>query len=741
LLRYSESFAMVESLAIPSTQVTHAPQAVLRQVFGYEQFRPWQAEIIANVLQRRDTLVIMPTGGGKSLCYQLPALLFEGLTVVVSPLIALMHDQVAQLRQLGVAAVYLNSSLEPAAYGATVQQIRQGAVKLLYVAPETLLRPDVLTLLSDSQLTLMAIDEAHCISQWGHDFRPEYRQLVAVRRRFPQAVCLALTATATPRVQADIKTSLGFRAEDEFITSFDRPNLSIAVTPKSHTLRQTLAFLASHAGQSGILYCNTQRQVDELHAALVENGINALPYHAGLDSATRRRNQEAFLRDDTPVMVATVAFGMGIDKPDVRFVLHVDLPKDIESYYQQIGRAGRDGLPADCLLLYSYSDVHTIRHFIDQGAASEREERLQRLQTFVRWAESDECRRRALLAYFGDHYPPDNCQSCDNCLASEQERVDLTVPAQKFLSCVARTRELFGINHIIQVLRGSQAREVLQRGHDQLSTYGIGQEFSTEQWKHLARQFLQQGLLEQDLKFGSLKLTPKARAVFKGEPIWGTLAARASGGPTAETTTYDAALFAQLRTHRKRLADQSGVPPYVIFPDVTLQEMATYFPHSPATFATLQGVGQQKLARYADEFLPIIVAYCEANGLTERPKAGAEAPRRLRVGKTKTEEVGEAFAAGQSIAELMAAHAVKRQTIITHLDKYVQAGQPLPVAALRAESTLADKDQARVLAAFAEQGSDFLRPVYDALGGEISYDELHLLRIVFRLEMESAISA
>jgi ATP-dependent DNA helicase RecQ len=735
------SLAMVESMALSSNQAMHAPQEVLRQVFGYDQFRPWQAEIIANVLQRRDTLVIMPTGGGKSLCYQLPALLFEGLTVVVSPLIALMHDQVAQLRQLGVAAVYLNSSLEPAEYGATVRQIRQGEVKLLYVAPETLLRPEVLTLLSDSRLTMLAIDEAHCISQWGHDFRPEYRQLVAVRRRFPQAVCIALTATATPRVQSDIKASLGFRAEDEFVTSFDRPNLSIAVTPKTHTLRQTLAFLTSHAGQSGILYCNTQRQVDELHAALVENGVNCLPYHAGLESATRRRNQEAFLRDDTPVMVATVAFGMGIDKPDVRFVLHVDLPKDIESYYQQIGRAGRDGLPADCLLLYSYSDVHTIRHFIDQGADSEREERIQRLQTFVRWAESDQCRRKALLSYFGDQYVQDNCQTCDNCLAGERERVDLTVPAQKFLSCVARTRELFGMNHIILVLRGSQAREVIQRGHDQLSTYGIGQEFSTEQWKHLARQFLQQGLLEQEMQFGSLKLTPKARAVFKGEPVWGTLTERASASPTEEATPYDAALFEQLRAHRKTLADQNGVPPYVIFPDVTLQEMATYFPHSPAAFATLQGVGQQKLTRYADEFLPLIATYCQAKGLTERSKPVEEAPRRLRVGKTKTEEVGEAFAAGQSIADLMAAHTVKRQTIINHLEKYAQTGQPLSVAALRAESTLSDKAQARVLAAFAELGGDFLRPVYDALGGEISYDELHLLRMVFRLEAQAAVSA
>ena len=725
---------MLPSIADAIAPDHTSPQETLRRVFGYNDFRPRQADIIANVLHRRDTLVIMPTGGGKSLCYQLPALLLDGLTVVVSPLIALMQDQVAQLRQLGVAAVCLNSSLSAADYLATVKKVRQGEVKLLYVAPETLLRFDLLMLLEQCRLTLLAIDEAHCISQWGHDFRPEYRQLVEVRQRFPQAVCLALTATATPRVQADIKASLGFRDENEFITSFDRPNLFVAVTPKVHTLRQTLAFLTAHAGQSGIIYCNTQRQVDELSAALVEHDIACLPYHAGLDSATRQRNQTAFLRDNTPVMAATIAFGMGIDKPDVRFVLHVDLPKDIESYYQQIGRAGRDGLRADCLLLYSYGDVQTIRYFISQGAASEQAERTQRLQTLVRWAEGDACRRRALLTYFGETDIADVCQMCDNCLAGAQERVDLTVPAQKFLSCVARTRELFGANHIIQVLRGSQAKEVLQRGHHQLSTYGIGQEFSVEQWKHLARQFIQQGLLTQDMQYGSLKLTEKARAVFKGEPVWGTVAAATISAAVAAPAGYEAALFEQLRAHRKALADAQGAPPYMVFSDVTLQEMATYLPHSKAAFALLQGVGQQKLARYADEFLPLIAAYCREHGLSERTKTVTDGPRRLRAGKARSEEVGDAFVAGQSIADLMEAHLVKRPTIISHLGKYAQEGGTLPVERLRAESTLPTVVQDQVIAAFRNEGFDYLRPIFDRFAGDVSYDELHLLRIVARLE-------
>ena len=602
---------------------------VLQTVFGYDEFRPLQEEIIENVLRRRDTLIIMPTGGGKSLCYQLPALLFEGLTVVVSPLISLMQDQVTQLRQWGVPAVFLNSALTHDEYLSTTRQVRRGAVKLLYMAPETLLRPETLLLLRECQLDCLAIDEAHCISQWGHDFRPEYRQLAQVRERFPKAVCIALTATATSRVRTDIRQVLGFRNENEFLASFDRENLSIAVEPKVDLDLQIIDFLSTHRDQSGIIYCATRGQVNTLYEELVAQNISALPYHAGLDTETRKRNQTAFIRDNVRIMVATIAFGMGIDKPDVRFVVHADLPKNIECYYQEIGRAGRDGLRADCLLLFSYGDVHTIQHFIQQGAPSEQAGRRALLTTLVDWATSTDCRRIGLLGYFGEDYEADNCQMCDNCLVEADEQVDLTIPAQKFLSCVVRTGEIFGINHIVDVLRGSRARRVLELRHDKLSTYGIGMEYSAEQWKLLAGQFIRQLLLRRDMEHGGIQLTPKGRAVFKGEPVWGTPVETQVSRHSAsdETAEYDTGLFEQLRAQRKALADAEGIPPYMVFSDRSLHEMATYFPHSTEAFESTHGVGPVKVERYGGSFLAIIRDYCQQHGQTEQAKSTSRPSR------------------------------------------------------------------------------------------------------------------
>ena len=710
------------------------PLAVLKRVFGYDEFRPFQAPIVENLLAHRDTLVIMPTGGGKSLCYQLPALLMDGLTLVVSPLIALMHDQVDQLRQLGVAAAFLNSTLTAAAYNATVMQARNGQLKLLYMAPETLLRPESLDLLASCRLTTIAIDEAHCISQWGHDFRPEYRQLVTVRRRFPGAVCVALTATATPRVQQDIAATLDLRNENIFVAGFDRPNLFIGIQPKVDTVRQILDFLAAHADQTGIIYCSTQKHVDDLTNTLQAKGIAALPYHAGLDKTVRERNQRAFMVDDVRIMVATIAFGMGVDKPDVRFVLHVDLPQDVENYYQQIGRAGRDGERADCLLLFGYGDVQTIQHFIREGAEQERAGRTARLQTLVGWAETAACRRQALLGYFGETYTVENCGMCDNCAPATTAQVELTEPAQKFLSCVVRTGQKFGIGHVINVLRGSRAQSVLKWGHEQLTTYGLGQALSEAAWKHLAQQFLHQGLLAHEMAHGTVSVTEKGWAVLRNQAqVWGTQLAPPPTVAAGEPATFELALVERLRAKRKALADAAGVPPYMIFADRSLQEMATYLPHSVESFATMHGVGRAKIDHYAEAFLTLIRAYCAENNLPERPKTAHAAPR-LALGKARSDDVGERFAAGQTLDEMAAHFVVKRQTVIANLTKYAEAGHPVDGARLQSQSTLPPDQQQAVLTAFAELGDQYLRPIFDALNQTVDYDELHLLRLVYRLQ-------
>jgi ATP-dependent DNA helicase RecQ len=622
--------------ARPLTAKTQADSAlpakareVLKQTFGFSQFLPLQQEVISRVLQRQDTLVVMPTGGGKSLCYQLPALLFDGLTAVVAPLIALMQDQVRQLRDLEIPAACLNHMVPNHEWVRITEQIRRGHIKLLYVAPETLLRPETLLLLEQSNLACLAIDEAHCISEWGHDFRPEYRQLRRVRRRFPNAACLLLTATATARVREDIRRLLELPAQGEFVASFNRPNLFLSVEPRRDALAQIQAFLAAHRGQSGIIYCGKRKQTDELCAQLNANGWAALPYHAGLQDDVRRRNQERFIQDDVPLMVATVAFGMGINKSNVRFVIHAHLPKDGESYYQEIGRSGRDGLRADCLLLYSRADAMLHRHFIDQGAASERAGRNARLNALMRFAEVRDCRRVPLLAYFGEELKavgddvrspssgePLNprCGHCDNCAhkPSPAEQVDVTSAAAKFLSCVQTTGELFGPAHIIAVLRGSKSERVLARHHQDLSLHGSGRDLSTEAWRDLATEFLQLGLVEQDLQFGGLRLTQKGRDLLASGGKVLVPAAKAPAPeprPQPERTPqgqYDALLFERLRHLRRELAATASLPAYMVLSDKALAEMATFLPQTPAQLLAVNGVGEVKLAKYGRQFLAAI---------------------------------------------------------------------------------------------------------------------------------------
>ncbi len=718
------------------------PDNLLKDVFGYDQFKPLQREVIENVLNKRDTLVIMPTGGGKSLCYQIPALIFPGLTVVVSPLIALMKDQVEQLRELGIPALFLNSSLSFEEYQENMARVRSGEIKLLYVAPETLLTPRLFNLLASLPLDCLTIDEAHCISEWGHDFRPEYRQLVEVRKRFPQAVCLVLTATATPRVREDIKATLGFQDSNEFVASFNRENLLIEVLPKTEPVAQILQFLQRFPEQSGIIYCFSRKQVDELAAALARKGYAARPYHAGLIDAVRKANQEAFIRDDVQIMVATIAFGMGINKPNVRFVVHYDLPKSIESYYQEIGRAGRDGLPAHCLLLYSYSDVRKLKYFIDEKEEPERQVAYEHLQALTRYAEGDVCRRVPLLAYFGEQYTTENCGRCDNCLSGAQNRVDITLPVQKFLSCVKRTGELFGAAHVADVLLGAENQKVLKFSHQHLSTYGIGKDLTRKQWLHFARQLVQKGLLVQDDRYGSLKLTPRAYEVLKSqETVLGVLQAEAAMLPAAKKAgeiEYDQALFDLLRQKRKELADAAQVPPYIIFSDRTLAEMAAYYPLSPASMMRLNGVGQVKFAHYGEIFLDLIRAYCQPRKLTEKPRPPSRetAPAGQMALKPKHIVVGEAYNAGQTIEALRDHFQVQLGTILDHLTRYALEGNPLrdgeggsPRASFLVLLSLPAEQQAAALKAFEELGVERLKPVFDRLNGAVSYEELKILRL------------
>ena len=595
--------------------VTDDLAGALKKHFGYDAFRPLQREIVGDALAGRDVFVLMPTGGGKSLCFQLPALLHGGLTIVVSPLISLMKDQVDALQTSGIAATYLNSTLDREEANARWRGLQRGQYRMLYVAPERLMLDHFLERALNWNIAQIAIDEAHCISEWGHDFRPEYRELKKLRSHLPDVPIMALTATATERVKVDIVKQLKLRDARCYIASFNRPNLSYRVVPKNAPYQQLLAFVRSRPDESGIIYCASRKSTESLAHDLNGDGISAKPYHAGLTGAARARHQDAFLRDDVRVITATIAFGMGINKPNVRFVVHYDLPKNIESYYQETGRAGRDGLPSECVLLFNPNDVAKQLHFIEEKSESEARIAREQLQQMVHYAETRECRRSALLRYFGERYDRPNCEGCDNCLVP-RETFDGTIPAQKFLSCVhrisAKSGFAFGLNHIVDVLRGADTEAIRQRWHNELSTYGIGADVNRAAWQAIGRELLRMGFLEAG-KFSTLTLTPKGREVLRQRtPITLTkpidLASKRAKG-TAGAIECDEILFERLRGLRRQLADARDVPAYVIFSDVSLREMARSSPTTQNEFRRIPGVGEQKLRDLAEPFLAEINNY------------------------------------------------------------------------------------------------------------------------------------
>lgn len=742
----------------------------LKRSFGYDAFRPGQREIVDAVLAGRDALALMPTGGGKSLTYQLPATISNGVTVVISPLIALMKDQVDRLRANGVAATDITSALDPEEREQRERDALAGKYRLLYVAPERLVNPAFQRLLANLQrergIALFAVDEAHCVSEWGHDFRPEYRQIGQTRDRFPDVPMLALTATATDRVREDILSQLRLRRPLVHIASFNRPNLLYDVRQKSKTAYRELlevvrAMRREDPDAPAIIYCLSRSGVEKLCDQLNDDGIRAATYHAGLTAQERIRNQEAFIRDHITTLVATVAFGMGVSKPDVRLVAHMDTPRNLESYYQESGRAGRDGEPARCLLFYSPGDRARIEYFI-QDMSDENQQAIarQQFQRVLTWAMDGACRRRGLLTYFGETLEEENCGACDNCL-NPTEREDRTTEAQKLLSAVARTNQRFGLNYVISVLRGAQTQIIFDRGHDELSVYGIGKDHTEEEWRRLGHALLAQDLLATAESGGGMyptvRLTPLSWEVMRGQrrvevshPRTPPRQARPDeaqmDGPTRD-------LFERLRAIRRELAEESGRPAFMIFADSSLRAMAARRPETRDQFRRIPGVGDRKADELSGAFLPDIRAFCDERGLepwpegenafeedthARRERRADRGARNSRSGRSEgtgpattkassARQTLDLFRAGLDLEQIADARAIQPTTAVSHLCEMVSAGEAVDL------DRLIPAERLRLIAeAFERLGDTPLSPVKEALGDAVTYDELRLVKAALR---------
>ncbi|MCB0713659.1 MAG: DNA helicase RecQ [Ignavibacteriae bacterium] len=712
-------------------------RATLQHYFGYSEFRPLQEEIISGVVAGDNSFVLMPTGGGKSLCYQLPALLLPGLTVVVSPLIALMKDQVDALQAAGVPATFINSSLDYSEIEQRKSDALQGKIKLLYLAPERLLLPATLDLLDRATLSLIAVDEAHCISEWGHDFRVDYRNLSTLRDRYPNVPVIAMTATANQRVRADIleQLRLGNNAKT-YVASFDRPNLNISVQHKSG-VSQIFDLVNRFPGESGIIYCMSRAATEKLAERLERQGYRALPYHAGLNRESRTKHQEMFERDEVDVICATIAFGMGIDKSNVRYVIHYNLPKNMMSYYQEIGRAGRDGLPSDCLLLYSSGDRSKVLHFITEMVdPQERAVALSSLDEITAYAESGKCRRKVLLSHFGEDYPEENCGACDNCLnPSLSEFFDATTMAQKLLSCVVRLKESFGISYTIDVLRGSEATKIIGNRHHLLPTWGVGKDQPTTEWRWLATALVSEGYLRQRIEaFNTLSVTEKGWEVLRNErsvELQRTRRPEKKGNQKAKgkevLSETEQILFGQLRSLRKRTADRQNVPPYVIFGDKTLQEMAQRMPLNHDDLLQISGVGDVKANRYGRAFLELVGRFVEENPGVKGTQITTPSPRiTVEVGELSesAEITGELFNRGLSPEEIAAERDITLRTIEDHISDAVLHGLIQDI-----DRIVPNEKARQIQGAFLKHGLEYLRPVMDTIGEEnVTWLELKVVR-------------
>ena len=693
----------------------------LNITFGYSEFRGSQAAIIQQLIDGGDAVVLMPTGGGKSLCYQIPSIIRNGVGIVVSPLIALMHDQVSALQQLGVKAAYLNSSLGAAEAAEVENRLLAGQLDLLYVAPERLMTPTFLGLMEQIDIALFAIDEAHCVSQWGHDFRPEYIQLSILHERFPQIPRIALTATADEPTRKEIIARLDLSSAQQFVASFDRPNICYRIAQNPGNARDALLrfILNEHEHDAGIVYCLSRNKVEQTAEWLCSKGLTALPYHAGLSAELRRKHQQRFLMEEGVIIVATIAFGMGIDKPDVRFVAHLNMPKSIEAYYQETGRAGRDGLPADAWMVYGLQDVIKLRQMMDGSEADEKHKRTEqhKLQSMLGFCELTGCRRQGLLRYFGEQLEQP-CGNCDTCL-SPVETWDATVVAQKALSAVHRTGQRFGVNYLVDVLQGKDNERIRRFGHDRLSVYGIGDELDNHQWRSVFRQLIAHNLLSVDIEgHGNLLLTESCRSVLRGEQALmlrkETKQAKTArkGRKTFNTSkAADNQLWEALRACRKQLAESNKVPPYVIFHDATLVEMVERQPQTREQFSRITGVGQSKLEKYADDFLSVIRAHGE--------QTSAE----------KTDTVAESlqlFRSGLPIEDIAQTRNIKPSTVYSHLATCIEQGE----IHLNDVVNISEQELSMIQEAILANGDDQarLRPVYDALDGMFDYEVLRCVR-------------